>query len=330
MRDDFDEKTKQVLARRVGYRCSNPNCRKLTSGPQSDPAKAINIGVAAHITAASPGGPRFDANLSSTERKSPENGIWLCQNCGKMIDSDDKRFSVALLKEWKKLSEQAALLDVENRLPANEETFIVQEIAQAFASRLEQHWTCMNYLQQLFIGFLSKPYELSLKLKAQTLDFNLKQLKQDEIYQIARLRIGVLPRKALDFVSTYDLNFSMLLGVLEKALDDSLSLENSSTLQRFCIQIIYTRIDCVLTLAILNREILCNAERLLQCKDYLKSEYERAREALVSGEDLPTVVFSTLEGVEMFFKELGATDEISPLIMHPAVASRDKWGLTQI
>ncbi|MEW6498844.1 MAG: HNH endonuclease, partial [Cyanobacteriota bacterium] len=96
MRDDFDEKTKQVLARRVGYRCSNPNCRKLTSGPQTDPAKAISIGVAAHITAAASGGPRFDGNLSSTERKSPENGIWLCQNCGKMIDSDDKRFSIAL------------------------------------------------------------------------------------------------------------------------------------------------------------------------------------------------------------------------------------------
>ncbi|MCD8486687.1 MAG: hypothetical protein LRZ84_08055 [Desertifilum sp.] len=319
MRDDFDEKTKQVLARRVGYRCSNPNCRKLTSGPQTDPAKAISIGVAAHITAAASGGPRFDRNLSSTERKSPENGIWLCQNCGKIIDSDDKRFSIALLKEWKKLSEQAALLDVENSSSANEETFIVQEIAQTFTSRLEQHWTYMDYLQQLFIGFLSKPYELSLELKAQTLDFNLKQLKQDEIYQNARLRIGVLPRKVLDFVSPYTLHFSMLLGVLEGVVGNPLSLENSSVLQRFCIQIIYTRIDCALTLAVLNREILCNTERFLQCKVYLQSEYERAREALVSGEELPTVVFSTLEGVEMFFKDLKTIDEISPLIIRPTI-----------
>ncbi|ARV61993.1 hypothetical protein BZZ01_28220 [Nostocales cyanobacterium HT-58-2] len=114
MRDDFDEKTKQILARRVGYRCSNPNCRKPTSGPQEDPTRTINIGVAAHTTAASPGGPRFDPTLSPGERKSLGNGIWLCQNCAKLIDSDEKRYSVGLLQEWKKLSEQAALLDIEN------------------------------------------------------------------------------------------------------------------------------------------------------------------------------------------------------------------------
>lgn len=36
-RDDFLSKTKDTLARRVGMRCSNPACQKLTSGPQSDP-----------------------------------------------------------------------------------------------------------------------------------------------------------------------------------------------------------------------------------------------------------------------------------------------------
>jgi hypothetical protein len=57
MRDDFDAKTKETLARRVGYRCSNPDCGKLTSGPQEDPTKVLNIGVAAPITAAPLGGP---------------------------------------------------------------------------------------------------------------------------------------------------------------------------------------------------------------------------------------------------------------------------------
>ena len=109
MRDDFSDSTKQILARRVGYRCSNPNCRKPTSGPQEDVGKAINIGVAAHITAASAGGLRFEPNISSEERKSQSNGIWLCQNCGKLIDSDEKRYSVSLLHRWKSLSEQAAL-----------------------------------------------------------------------------------------------------------------------------------------------------------------------------------------------------------------------------
>lgn len=120
MRDEFDDKTKEVLARRVGYRCSNPNCRKLTSGPQADPTKAVNIGVAAHITAASQGGPRYDARLSSDERKSIDNGIWLCQNCAKLVDNDEQRYTADLLFEWKKLSEQAALLEVENLSPPSE------------------------------------------------------------------------------------------------------------------------------------------------------------------------------------------------------------------
>ncbi|MBN2267226.1 MAG: hypothetical protein JW725_02690, partial [Candidatus Babeliaceae bacterium] len=114
MRDDFTEKTKETLAYRVGMRCSNPNCRKLTSGPQEKSDKALKIGVAAHITAASPDGPRYDQNLSPEQRKSPDNGIWLCQNCGKLVDNDDQRYTVDLLQQWKRISEQAALLEVEN------------------------------------------------------------------------------------------------------------------------------------------------------------------------------------------------------------------------
>jgi len=114
MRDDFDENTKTQLALRVGYRCSNPNCRKLTCGPQENPKRSVKIGVASHISAASPGGSRYDSDMPSDERKSIENGIWLCQNCGKLVDNDEKRYSKDLLVEWKKLSEQAALYDVQN------------------------------------------------------------------------------------------------------------------------------------------------------------------------------------------------------------------------
>ena len=113
MRDDFDEETKDILARRVGFRCSNPKCRKLTSGPQTVPAKAINIGVAAHIAAASNGGKRYDPNQSPEQRKSAENGIWLCQSCSKLIDSDEKRYTVELLQEWKSKAEALALRELE-------------------------------------------------------------------------------------------------------------------------------------------------------------------------------------------------------------------------
>ena len=117
LRDDFTDYTKEILARRLGYRCSNPGCRKLTSGPQVDPTKALNIGVAAHIAAASPGGKRYDSTMSQKERKSINNGIWLCQNCAKLVDNDEQRYPTSLLLGWKSSAEQAALQEIENSVP---------------------------------------------------------------------------------------------------------------------------------------------------------------------------------------------------------------------
>jgi hypothetical protein len=101
MSDDFSDAVKRTLANRVGHVCSNPECRAPTSGPQDDPSKAVNLGVAAHITAASPGGPRHDSSLSPEERSGHKNGIWLCQNCAKHIDNDPALFTVDALKKWK-------------------------------------------------------------------------------------------------------------------------------------------------------------------------------------------------------------------------------------
>lgn len=115
MRDDFPAQTKEVLAKRVGYRCSNPTCRQLTSGPHDDPARAVNLGVAAHITAAAPGGPRYDPDLTAEQRQSPDNGIWLCQNHAKLVDSDDSRHTVASIKGWKAISEAMVRGEIEQR-----------------------------------------------------------------------------------------------------------------------------------------------------------------------------------------------------------------------
>src|SRR5438309_817446 len=98
MRDDFNQTTKDRLARRVGWRCSDPGCRRLTCGPHSQPDRTVSIGVAAHITAAAPGGPRYDHTLTAEIRTSISNGIWLCQDCAKLIDSDTERYGVESLK----------------------------------------------------------------------------------------------------------------------------------------------------------------------------------------------------------------------------------------
>src|SRR5258708_7255398 len=104
-RDEFSLKTIDILAKRVGYLCSNPQCRKPTVGPHEYPLKAIINGIAAHITAAACGGPRFDAGLSEFDRSSIENGIWLCSNCATLIDKTPVSFSVELLQSWKQAAE---------------------------------------------------------------------------------------------------------------------------------------------------------------------------------------------------------------------------------
>lgn len=106
-RDDFSQKTKEILAKRVGYRCSNPCCGCATVFPgNEDKLNVAVIGQAAHITAASPGGPRYDASMTAEERSSIENGIWLCNKCARLIDVDEKDYPAEMLHQWKMNAEE--------------------------------------------------------------------------------------------------------------------------------------------------------------------------------------------------------------------------------
>src|SRR6185369_15932497 len=89
-RDNFKARTVTTLAKRVGYFCSNPDCNAHTSGPHQDASDSSNVGVAAHICAASPGGPRYRLEMTTDARCSAENGIWLCQNCAAICRSSHK------------------------------------------------------------------------------------------------------------------------------------------------------------------------------------------------------------------------------------------------
>lgn len=100
-RDDFSKPTKDTLAKRAGFLCSNPDCRSPTIGANEVLDKSTSIGVAAHITAAAEGGPRYDDKQTVDQRSSIENGIWLCSNCATLIDKDPLKYSVFLLFQWK-------------------------------------------------------------------------------------------------------------------------------------------------------------------------------------------------------------------------------------
>src|SRR5258708_7002464 len=108
MRDDFSQRINRALAARAGYQCSRPGCRAPTSGPGRSPASVINLGKAAHITAASPGGPRYEPSLTAEQRRDIANGIWLCAKCADFIDKDTSEFTVDKLLVWKRLAEREA------------------------------------------------------------------------------------------------------------------------------------------------------------------------------------------------------------------------------
>ena len=116
-RDDFSQATINLLTRRVASRCSNQACRCITTGPHTDPNKAMNVGVAAHITAASVGGPRYDASITPAERRDAANGIWLCQRCAKLVDNDEVRYPKDMLLQWRSEAEEAARVELETGQP---------------------------------------------------------------------------------------------------------------------------------------------------------------------------------------------------------------------
>jgi hypothetical protein len=108
---EFSRKIKRVLASRVGYRCSNPNCKvKSTIGPGDGHNDIVLLGEAGHIIGAIQDGedrlsPRSDSSKKISDIISLDNGIWLCRTCHKLVDSKITTYTIDKLKEWKKLAE---------------------------------------------------------------------------------------------------------------------------------------------------------------------------------------------------------------------------------
>jgi hypothetical protein len=136
-RDDFTQATKDVLAKRVGYRCSLPECRAHTSGP-GDSDKASNLGEAAHIRGARRGAARYDSNQNPAERKSLHNGLWACAGCAKHIDDAKSTYTVEKLEEYKREAERRAKDELGRKIPiAGENDALAETIADRVFGKLE-------------------------------------------------------------------------------------------------------------------------------------------------------------------------------------------------
>lgn len=86
-RSDFSKNIITKLAKRAAYHCSHCQISTL-SASESEDEGCSHTGQAAHIIAASLNGPRADINVTSMEKSSIRNGIYLCQICAKLVDAN--------------------------------------------------------------------------------------------------------------------------------------------------------------------------------------------------------------------------------------------------
>jgi hypothetical protein len=184
--DDFPRPVIETLAKRSSYICSNPTCRVMTLAPSTKNLdKVIFVGKAAHITAASKGGPRYDASLTSSQRKSIKNGIFLCSFCADIIDKNKGiDFPVSELKRWKR----------------EHEAWVRSNLNKSFKS-----------LEDVYLKKQLQYNELRTKRE------KLQSFISDDLKNLGAFVVGV--RKRVNFQAYPDLmkEFDRLIGIAEAA-----------------------------------------------------------------------------------------------------------------
>lgn len=205
-RDNFSEKTIQVIAARVGYKCSFPGCKEETTGPHTSPDKRTLLGEAAHITAASPGGPRYDSNMTPEERKSADNGIWLCKKHARLIDMDADKYPVSKLKEWKEQAEKQQNERLNNLVEHNNQN---NKILRKINTKLNN----VNDMYTYFKSYYDKNFSHCYNYMEVN---NLIYLHWQNLYNDLKDNIGVLD----------NLKYELMTMVNEYSYDIPMKLEN--------------------------------------------------------------------------------------------------------
>lgn len=99
----FSKSVRMTLARRAYYICSNPACRTLTLSLVDDEAPiAAYKGKPTPICASHARGARHDPTMTTNQRKSIENAIFLCSRCADMVSRNKGgKYPEQLLRDWK-------------------------------------------------------------------------------------------------------------------------------------------------------------------------------------------------------------------------------------
>lgn len=99
--------TLKRLFARCRNQCAHPDCT-LPIIEESDTV----TGDICHIKAASPGGPRYDPAQEDAARHDAKNLILLCTRHHRIVDADERTFTVDVLTKMKQDHEQGGMLEI--------------------------------------------------------------------------------------------------------------------------------------------------------------------------------------------------------------------------
>lgn len=156
-RDEFPSNVKEALAKRSAFRCNFQPCGAYTIGPSDNSsASSASVGVACHIDGAAPNGPRRDPSMSSMDRRSIDNGVWMCQTHATLIDADTTQYTAVLLKQWKVEAEAFAKSMIGVQRAEFEESIaglrLEQRLNQLVANRLRDGITELRLPLEIFVS----------------------------------------------------------------------------------------------------------------------------------------------------------------------------------
>jgi len=107
-RDRVSSAQEKVVIARSGNRCAYPDCGLgLTIDPKGSGDQPKATGKVAHIAAASPGGPRYDASMTPAQRGSAANLIYLCGPHHDAVDTQLEYHTLVFLVNAKRSHEEA-------------------------------------------------------------------------------------------------------------------------------------------------------------------------------------------------------------------------------
>lgn len=207
-RDNFPKNVVTALRERVNNICSNPDCRKQTVEPKKLTSDKINLtGEASHICAASAGGPRYDVTMSEDDRKSINNGIWLCKHCARKIDIEPEAYSVDLLKDWKNKAELKVLAN------SNKKFYTENEFEKETQSKvLQSHMSNQEFssVASQTLNVITQGIQEELKMLDPRLNILCSYIHNEIHYEIhivedsnESINVSFQPNNSLEFKEKY-------------------------------------------------------------------------------------------------------------------------------